>query len=226
MTIAENIAHVRRRIDAALERSGRTGQDVTLVAVSKTVPVEAIREALAAGITDIGENRAQEARAKFDAVGAGPSWHFIGYLQRNKVRYVVQFADLIQSVDRIEVLAEIGRRAAAVDKTQRLLIEVNVSGEEAKSGVAPPDLEGLISAASQLRSIKVEGLMTMAPLTEDPERVRPVFRKLADIFAKLAKENIPNVEMLHLSMGMTDDFEVALEEGSNMVRIGRAIFAK
>lgn len=225
MSIAENIVEVRRRIEAALERSGRAGERVSLVAVSKTVPVDRIREALAAGVTDIGENRAQEAVPKFKEIGRAANCHFIGYLQRNKVRQVVRIADLIQSVDRVSLLEEIDRRAAAVDKVQRVLIEVNVAGEDAKSGAAPEALDEVVSAAGRLEHVRIEGLMTMAPLVADAESVRPVFRKLADIFGKMGKNSAPNVEMVHLSMGMTNDFEIAVEEGSNMVRVGRAIFA-
>jgi len=224
MSIAENISHVRARIDAALDRSGRAGQDVTLVAVTKTVPVERIREALAAGITDVGENRAQEAVAKVEALGTGPQWHFIGYLQRNKVRQVVPFAHLIQSVDRVELLEEIDKRAAAIDTVQHVLIEVNVAGEEAKSGADPAWLDDIAAAAGRLSHVRIRGLMTMAPLVADAESARPVFRKLRALFDKMSKEKAPNVEMVHLSMGMTNDFEVAIEEGSNMVRVGRAIF--
>lgn len=225
MSIADNILDVRRRIDSAMVRAGRSGEAVTVVAASKTAGAEAIREVIDAGIADIGENRLQDALPKVRAIGLGPKWHFIGYLQRNKVRHVVEFADLIQSVDRVSLLEEIERRAAKNGKTQRILIEVNVAGEEAKAGVDPPQLGDMLWAAGQLAHVKVEGLMTIAPLTSDAESVRPVFRELRRVFDKIGKEKAPNVEMLHLSMGMTDDFEVALEEGSNMVRVGRAIFA-
>lgn len=225
MSIADNILDVRRRIDSAMARAGRSGEAVTVVAASKTAGAEAIREVIDAGIADIGENRLQDALPKVRAIGPGPKWHFIGYLQRNKVRHVVEFADLIQSVDRVSLLEEIERRAAKNGKTQRILIEVNVAGEEAKAGVDPPQLGDMLWAAAQLAHVKVEGLMTIAPLTSDAESVRPVFRELRRVFDKIGKEKASNVEMLHLSMGMTDDFEVALEEGSNMVRVGRAIFA-
>lgn len=225
MSIADNITAVRARIGAALERSGRAGERVSLVAVTKTVPVERIREALAAGVTDLGENRLQEAAPKAEAIGPGPTWHFIGNLQRNKVRHVVRFAELIHSVDRLSLLEEIDRRAARIGKVQRVLIELNVAGEESKSGAAPEGLDGIVRAAAGLSHVRIEGLMTMAPLVSDPESVRPVFRQTAAFFDKMSKTTAPNVEMTYLSMGMTDDFEVAIEEGSNMVRIGRAIFA-
>jgi len=225
MSITDNIATVRTRIDAALQRSGRAGERVVLVAVTKTVSAEWIREALAAGITDIGENRLQEAGPKVEEIGGGPTWHFIGNLQRNKVRQVVPFAELIHSVDRVSLLEEIDKRAAQIDKVQRVLIELNVAGEESKSGVEPAGLDTIVRAAAGLSHVRIEGLMTMAPLVSDPESVRPVFRQTAAIFDKMSKTTAPNVEMTYLSMGMTDDFEVAIEEGSNMVRIGRAIFA-
>lgn len=224
MSIADNIARVQARICTALERAGRAREPVTVVAVSKTVPVVAIREAIAAGITDIGENRAQEAVPKFAEIGPDPTWHFVGYLQRNKVRQVVVFADLIQSVDRASLLTEIDRRAAGVGKIQRVLVEVNVAGEESKAGADPAYLDQLLEVAAGLAHVRVEGLMTMAPLVADAASVRPVFRKMKTIFDKMSKEDAPNVEMLYLSMGMTNDFEIAIEEGSNMVRIGRAIF--
>lgn len=225
MSIADNINHVRSRIDAALERSGRGEEQVKLIVVTKTVPVDRIREALAAGITDVGENRAQEVIPKVEAIGAGPSWHFIGSLQRNKVRQVVGFAELIQSVDRAPLLEEIEKRAAQVGKVQRVLVEVNVAGESSKSGVSPDGLGEILQAAGRMTHVRIEGLMTMAPMVQNAERARPVFRQLATIFDSMGKRSLPNVELSYLSMGMTDDFEVAIEEGSNMVRIGRAIFA-
>ncbi|RJQ54126.1 MAG: YggS family pyridoxal phosphate-dependent enzyme [Actinobacteria bacterium] len=225
-SIAENIERLRSRIEAAKARSAHPEREVTLVAVTKTVPVDRIEEALEAGVADVGENRVQEALPKVEAIGPGPVWHFIGYLQRNKVKQAVSFAGLIQSVDRLELLEEIERRAGAAGKVQDVLIEVNVSGEASKSGVGPAGIEELLDALGPMKHVRVKGLMTMAPLVEDAEKVRPVFRKLAEIFVRLGKERRVGVEMVHLSMGMTDDFEVAVEEGATMVRIGRAIFAE
>lgn len=224
MSISENIQSVRQRIERAARRRGRDPRDITLVVVTKNRPVSAIREVIELGITDIGENRVQEIVPKHKAIGDQVKWHFIGHLQRNKVKYILPFVYLIQSVDSIELAAEINKRANKISKVQDILVEVNVSGEATKYGFPA---EKVIPATEELRqmgNIRVMGLMMMAPFTDDIELIRPYFARLKELFDDLSGKEGPNFKMRYLSMGMTNDFEVAIEEGSNMVRIGTAIF--
>jgi pyridoxal phosphate enzyme (YggS family) len=220
--IAENWRRVRRRVADAADCVGRHPEDVTVVAVSKTVGPDEIREAIAAGARDFGENRAQEFATKA-AMFPDVRWHFIGTLQSNKVGLVVGKAHLIHSVDSIKLLAAIDRRAAQAGVVQPVLLEVNVSGERSKHGLAPDRLEDALVAAGSLENIEVRGLMTMAPFTSS-ETVRPVFGELARLFAHYAGMRFNSVDLTELSMGMTNDFTVAVEEGATMVRVGRAIF--
>jgi pyridoxal phosphate enzyme (YggS family) len=206
------LAAVRARIEAAARRAGRDPASVRLVAVSKTKPAGDVRAAMAAGQTLFGENYAQELRDKAREV-AGAEWHFIGPLQRNKVKYVVGAATLLHAIESFDIAREIDKRAKA---TQDILIEVNVAREPQKHGVAPEALPGLLAALSALPHVRVRGLMTMAPLSEDPEASRPHFRALREL---AQKHSLPE-----LSMGMTQDLEVAVEEGATLVRVGTAIF--
>ncbi|MHB9035377.1 MAG: YggS family pyridoxal phosphate-dependent enzyme [Armatimonadota bacterium] len=217
--IANNLVSVRQRIDAAARKVGRIGDDITLVVVTKTRGVEEIREAIACGATDIGENYVQEAEEKYGRIGDAARWHMIGHLQRNKVRHVVEFAQLIHGVDNLALAREIGRRAEAIGRVVDVLIEVNISGEESKFGVDPGDALRLAESVSGISGIRLCGLMGMAPFLPEPENTRPYFAILKRTWDKL-----PDEQRLYLSMGMTQDFEVAIEEGSNMVRIGTAIF--
>ncbi len=217
--IAENLRSVRDRIEQAARKAGRNGSDVTLVTVTKTRSVAETREAVAAGATELGENYVQEAEAKFCELGRAARWHMIGHLQSNKARHAVEVFDLIHSVDGEGLAREIGRRAELLGKTIDALVEVRISGEATKSGVAPEDALGLVERISGIEGIRVCGLMGMAPFVSDPEETRPYFDKLRELWDKL-----PDEQRLYLSMGMTQDFEVAIEEGSNMVRIGTAIF--
>jgi pyridoxal phosphate enzyme (YggS family) len=217
--ICENLQAIRKRIDAAARKTGRTGEDIVLVVVTKTRSVAEIREALACGATDLGENYVQEAEAKYSEIGAGPRWHMIGHLQRNKVKHAVEFFDMIQSVDSEELAREIGRRAEAIGRCIDTLIEVKISSEPTKFGVDPDEVLRLADVISDIAGIRVCGLMGMAPIVAEPEATRPYFAKLKEIWDKLPRE-----QRLYLSMGMTQDFEIAIEEGSNMVRIGTAIF--
>jgi pyridoxal phosphate enzyme (YggS family) len=219
LSISENLRSVRDRIDAVARKTGRTGADITLVVVTKTRSVDEIRQALACGVTDIGENYVQEAEAKYGEVGDAARWHMIGHLQRNKARHAVEVFSVIHSVDSEELAAEIGRRAAVAGKQVDALIEVKVSGEPTKFGVDPDEALILADRISQVSGIRLCGLMGMAPFVADPEEVRPCFSKLRKLWDKL-----PDEQRLYLSMGMTQDFEIAIEEGSNMVRIGTAIF--
>jgi pyridoxal phosphate enzyme (YggS family) len=219
-TIAEGGEAVRARITAACERAGRSPAGVTLVAVTKNFPPEAIREAHAAGVRHFGENRVQEAAAKLPSLAdlsPPPTWHMVGHLQTNKVKTAIGLFDIIQSVDSLHLAESISRRAPHSTRVP-VLLEVNVSGEASKQGLAPEALVEAVEAARGLPGIDVRGLMTVAPVVEDAETVRPVFRRLRELGETL---DLPD-----LSMGMTDDFEVAVEEGATIVRVGRAIFGE
>lgn len=221
--IAANLARVRERITAACERVDRDPSGVTLIAVTKTWPAEAVLEALAAGVTDFGENRVQEGLPKAAAVElaarnsqlATPAWHFIGHLQTNKVRDALRFASYIHSVDSEKLLRAISNVAIA---PVNVFLEVNVAGEESKFGFSPSEVPEAVALARSLHGIRLAGLMTVAPRVTDPEEARPVFRALA----ALAREHT----LAHLSMGMTEDYEIAIEEGATHIRVGRAIFGE
>ena len=224
--ISANISLIRQRIEAACARSGRDPQSVRLMAVSKTVAPERIREALEAGITLLGENYVQEAREKIPAIGHAAEWHMIGHLQTNKVKYVVNLFDWIHSVDRLELARELDKRAGQNNRRLNILIEVNVSGEESKNGMEPDAALELVRQVSLLPNISVRGLMTMPPYSDNPENSRPYFQALRKLRDEISAAAIPNIRMDELSMGMTDDFEVAIEEGTTIIRVGRAIFGK
>ena len=225
MSIKENLTVVRERVAAAARRVNRSPDEIKIISVTKTVPVERIAEALAAGVTDLGENRVQEALTKVAAFPQA-NWHLIGHLQRNKVRDVVGKFSLIHSVDSERLGRELGVRSAECGMKQNVLIEVNVSGEKTKYGITPEELIPLLHVISGFGSIQVQGLMTMAPIVSDPELARPYFARLRELSVQVKALDLPNVVMNYLSMGMSDDFEVAVEEGANLVRLGRAIFAK
>ncbi len=224
--IAENIRNIQERIAVAARRVHRDPSSVKLIVVTKTIGGERIREAVAAGAMVLGENRVQEARDKIAELGPIASWHLIGHLQTNKAKYAVTLFYLIHSVDSLALARELDRQAAKHGKTQDVLIEVNISGEASKAGVDAEDAKVLIREAANLKNIRIQGLMTIPPYTEDPEASRPVFRRLRDLAQDIAKEQIPNVAMKELSMGMSGDFEVAVEEGATLVRVGTAIFGK
>ena len=219
-TVATRLAAVRADIERACERGGRDPAAVTVVGVTKTQPLEAVREALAAGLPDLGENRAQElvpkARAAAEA-GLAPRWHFIGHLQRNKARDVLPHLVALHSLDSERLLDRLAREVDRIAaRPLPCYLEVNVTGEASKTGVAPEALPALLATAQAATQVEVAGLMTVAPLVDDAERVRPVFRRLRELAAAHGLEG--------LSMGMTDDYAVAIEEGATVVRIGRAIF--
>lgn len=224
MSIAENLKLVQDRIAAAARRAGRDPLSVTLVTVTKTVSPERVREAVAAGARVLGENRVQEARDKIEQLGGIAGWHLIGTLQKNKAKYAVRLFDLIHSVDSIDLAREIDRQAAKAGKTQDVLIEVNIAGEASKSGAPERETAGLVKAASALGCIRVRGLMTMPPWSADPEDSRPWFRRLRELAESIMNEGIPGVSLRELSMGMSGDFEAAVEEGATLVRVGTAIF--
>ena len=219
--IRERLAEVRRRIDAAAGRSGRTAEAVTLVAVSKTMSVEAIREAVAAGVTVLGENRVQEARDKIAALAGVAEWHLVGHLQTNKAKLAVGLFQRIHSLDSVQLAEELERHARETGRRVRCLIQVNVGGEEQKSGAPESGVRPLLEAANRLPHILVEGLMAIPPFLSDPEAIRPYFRRLRLLRDELAREGF---SLPDLSMGMTQDFEVAIEEGATLVRVGTAVF--
>lgn len=221
VSIAENVARVRERMDAAAVRCGRRPEDVRLVAVSKTVDADRIRAAYAAGVREFGENYYQEAREKLALFGSEVHWHFIGHLQTNKARNVVGRFALIHSVDRMELASEIGRRAAAAGVVQPALVEVRLDPAPTKGGVDPGAALELAHAVGELPGIGLRGLMGMPPYAEDPEAARDAFRRLRALF-----ERLPARYREVLSMGMSADFEVAIEEGATLVRIGTAIFGR
>lgn len=225
-TIGTNLQRVRERIAQAAVRAGRDPQDVQLVAVSKTMSTATVRQAIQAGVTILGENYVQEARKKIEEIGHAPRWDFIGHLQSNKANYVVDLFDIIHSVDRLSLAKELNKLAAKQGKTMKILVQVNISGEEAKSGIGPEGVNALVREIVNLPNLSVEGLMTMPPFFDDPEKARPYFialRKLRDALREGIKEA---TDLKELSMGMSADFEVAIEEGSTLVRVGTAIFGE
>ena len=226
MSIAENLKTIQDRITAAAKRAGREPSSVRLVVVTKTVPVDRIREAVAAGAKILGENRVQEARDKIEQLGRVAHWHLIGTLQSNKAKYAVKLFDLIHSVNSLELAKEIDKQAAKIGKVQDVLIEVNIAGEQSKSGIVFNEALSLVREAAALKHISIKGLMTMPPFSDNPENSRPYFKKLRALASDITKENIPGVSMTELSMGMSGDFEVAAEEGATMVRVGTAIFGE
>jgi pyridoxal phosphate enzyme (YggS family) len=230
MSIAENIASTRERIAVAARRAGRTREEITLMAVSKAFPPELIREAYGAGIRVFGENRVQEFAGKAGAVRdlADAEWHLIGHLQSNKAAKAVELFSAVDSVDSVRLAERLNGFAEVTSKTLPVLIEINVGGEEAKSGVAPgsEELEQILLGAPQWKNLSIRGLMTVPPYTQDPEDARAYFRQLREIRDGIAARHLPSVSMEVLSMGMSHDFEVAIEEGSTCVRVGTAIFGE
>lgn len=217
--IAHNVARVLERVAHACVRANRRPDEILLIAVSKTVEVARIEQAIAAGVQHFGENYYQEAREKIPQIHAPVQWHFIGHLQKNKVRGVVPLFEWIHTVDELELAREIDRRAQLIGKRQRVLIEVNISREPQKYGVLPEEALSLAEQVALLPNVQLEGLMGMAPIVEHPEEARPYFVQLRRLF-----EQLPAPYRVHLSMGMSQDFEVAIEEGATMVRVGTAIF--
>ncbi len=228
MSIAENLARVRERIDTAARRAGRRSEDVALMAVSKTFPADSIREAYEAGLRLFGENRVQEFAGKSDALRNldAAEWHLIGHLQTNKAAKAVELFSAVDSVDSLRLAQKLNATAQQLKKKLQVLIEINVGGETAKSGVAPDsaELEHLLIVARELEHLEFRGLMTVPPFADDPREARPYFRKLRELRDQIAARRLPAIDMHTLSMGMSHDFEVAIEEGSTCVRIGTAIF--
>ncbi len=230
MSIVENIAAVRERITTTARRANRNPDEITLMAVSKTFPPGRIREAYAAGLRVFGENRVQEFAGKADALRDLPEaeWHLIGHLQTNKAVKAAELFPAIDSVDSARLADKINAAAEKIGRTISVLVEINVGGEQAKSGVAPasPELEQILLAAPQWKNLSFRGLMTIPPFTEDPAGARPFFRQLHQVRDRIAARHLPAITMDVLSMGMSHDFEVAIEEGSTCVRVGTAIFGE
>ncbi len=224
--IKDNIDIIRQKIEKAAIKSGRKPEDITLVAVSKTVVPDKIMRAIDYGITELGENKVQELMEKYDIINRSCNWHLIGHLQTNKVKYIVDKVKMIHSVDRYDLAMEIHNRALKIGKVVEILIQVNISGEQSKFGVSPDNAKELIKRISDLQNVRIRGLMTMAPYTANPETVRNVFSGLRKLSIDIEKENINNIIIEFLSMGMSNDYEVAIEEGANMVRIGTALFGE
>lgn len=226
MDIQANIRQIRQQIDEACLRAGRDPQQVRLVAVSKTHPAAAVEEAAAAGQQVFGESYVQEFTAKAQEVSTPVHWHFIGALQTNKVKYIRGLVGLIHSVDRLSLAQEINRQWAKLDRSVDILIQINIGGEQTKSGTDESHLEELVRAAAALPHLRIRGLMTLPPYCDDPEEVRPFFRRLYELARGIKALGIPGVEMTELSMGMSHDFAVAIEEGATLVRVGTAIFGE
>ena len=224
--IQDNYAYVGRTIEEACHRSGRDAGDVTLVAVTKTVEIGLIEAGIAAGMIHLGENRPQEVVRKKALIDADVHWHLIGQLQRNKVKDMIGSTWLIHSLDRLSLADEIEKRAGQRGVVQPVLVQVNISGEDNKSGMEPGAVIPFIEEMAVRPHLKVMGLMTMAPYVEDSEEARPVFKKAKILYDSIADMDYPHADMRYLSMGMSNDYEIAIEEGSTMVRIGRALFGE
>ena len=224
--LEENLKKVEANIQAACERCGRKREEVTLIAVSKTKPVSMLKEVYDCGIRDFGENKVQELTEKYDQLPEDMKWHMIGHLQRNKIKYIIGKTELIHSVDSLRLAEAIEAESAKKDCITDILLEVNVAQEESKFGFSSEELLKEIDRFADFPHIRVKGLMTIAPYVEDPEENRPVFRKLKELSVDIAAKNINNVRMAILSMGMTGDYEVAVEEGATLVRVGTGIFGE
>lgn len=222
--IAENLKSVTQRIARCCERSGRNPEEVTLICVTKEASTDQASEVLDLGVRNLAENRVQELAAKYEVIGDRALWHLVGHLQTNKVRDAVKIASLIHSVDSAKLAKEIDKVAAKLNKVQDILIQVNVSGEKSKFGVSPDGTFDLLKEIVLYHNINIRGLMTIAPEAADPEEARPCFRKLRELRDEINRIRGRESGIEILSMGMTNDFEVAIEEGSSIVRIGRAIF--
>lgn len=226
MSISENINLINKKITAAAEKSGRKREDILLLGVTKTIEPERIKEMMDCGIKSLGENKVQEVLDKYETIGPEAQWHLIGHLQRNKVKYIIDKVKLIHSVDSIRLAEEIDKRAKQHNILMDILIEINMAKEESKNGLMDFEALDFCLEVAKLDNIRVKGLMTVAPFVENPQENREYFTKMRKLFVDIGTKNIDNIDMLYLSMGMTNDYEIAIEEGSNIVRIGTGIFGK
>ena len=222
--LKDQLQEVEKRIQAACDRAGRKREEVTLIAVSKTKPVETLQEAYDLGVRIFGENKVQELTAKYEALPKDIHWHMIGHLQTNKVKYIIDKAELIHSVDSLKLAETIEKEAAKHDLIADILVEVNVAEEESKFGMKMEEVIPFVEKVSAFPHVRVRGLMTIAPFVEDPEENRSIFADLHKLYIDIKKKKVDNVNMSILSMGMTNDYEVAIEEGATMVRVGTGIF--
>ncbi len=225
MDIKQNINNIKERVHTALKTTNREGEEVTIIGVTKTVDIENIQEAVSSGLLNLGENRVQELTKKYDSI-KDAKWHMIGTLQRNKVKYIIDKVELIHSLDSLSLAREINKHAERIQRIMPVLVQINIGNEKTKAGIPSVEALPFIESIFNLKNIKVMGLMTIAPLIEDPELVRPYFRTMKQIYDELKNVNYPHTDIQYLSMGMSYDFEVAIEEGSNMIRIGTAIFGQ
>ncbi|MCT4606424.1 MAG: YggS family pyridoxal phosphate-dependent enzyme [Marinisporobacter sp.] len=223
--IEKNIEEVRKEIHETCSKIGRNSEEIQLIAVTKTVDYERINKAIGVGIQNIGENKVQEIIQKYDVV-SNVNFHMIGHLQTNKVKYIIDKVKLIHSVDRRSLAEEINKRAKKHEKIIDILVQVNVANEETKFGLASSEVFDFLEKIQSLQHIRVKGLMTIAPYAENPEEVRKYFKMLKEIFEEIKTKKFPRIEMKYLSMGMTNDFRVAIEEGANIIRVGTGIFGR
>ncbi len=223
MSVFENVENVRQKIAKAAKEAGRDENEITLIGVSKTKPVSLIAQGVECGIVDLGENRVQEVLEKYESLN-GVRWHLIGHLQKNKVKYIVDKAELIHSVDSLELAREIDKQAKKIGKVQKILIQVNISGEESKFGVSEEETLPLCKVLKDFENIQVLGLMTMAPKAATDEELHKIFGGLRELSRSIDNEKIENICMKQLSMGMSGDFEIAVKEGATMIRVGTGIF--
>ncbi|WP_138001659.1 YggS family pyridoxal phosphate-dependent enzyme [Robinsoniella peoriensis] len=224
--LKENLYDIQKRVEAACKRAGRDSSEVTLIAVSKTKPVTMIEEIMAEGVVDFGENKPQELKDKYEILPKNLKWHMIGHLQRNKVKYIIDKACMIHSVDSLRLAETIQQEAEKQGLVMPVLIEVNIAKEESKFGVSLEDTEELVRKTAKLPNLRVGGLMTIAPFVEKAERNRVYFENLRKLYVDIKSKNIDNVNMCNLSMGMTGDYEIAIEEGATLVRVGTGIFGE
>jgi pyridoxal phosphate enzyme (YggS family) len=222
--IASNVLRIKERMAEATLKSGRAPEDVALIGVTKTVDIPRIQALIDCGVRTLGENKPQELCGKYEVLGNACEWHLIGHLQTNKVRTIIDKAKLIHSVDSVRLAEEIDKRAKSLSKSMDVLLEVNIAGEDAKQGIEPDNALSFIESLQHLTSIKIKGLMCVPPYVENPENNRKYFVKLKQLFVDISEKSFHNIEMTYLSMGMTGDYQVAIEEGANMVRIGTGIF--
>ena len=222
--LKDNIERIKEEIDTLLNKSGRNSDDMTLIAVTKTVDVDTINQAIELGITDIGENRVQELEKKIEAIGDHVNYHLIGHLQTNKVKYIIDKVKLIHSLDRISLAKELDKRAKMNDMSIDTLVQINVAEEDSKFGLEVSQVLPFIEEVLKFDNIRIRGIMTIAPYTDDKVLLRNVFRTMYQLKEKISNRNYENLSMDYLSMGMTNDYEIAIEEGSNMIRVGTGIF--
>ena len=224
MGVKQNYAEIKKRVEDACKRVGRNPDEVTILAVTKTQPADKINQAVELGLTQLGENRVQELLSKYDSINGDAKWHLIGSLQTNKVKYIADKVCMIHSVDSLRLAEEIDRQCKKINKVMDILVEVNVSGEETKHGISPNEVESFIKELSHLKNICISGFMTMAPFDATEDEIRAVFANLYKMYVDISQKKYDNINMRYLSMGMSNDFEIAVEEGANIVRIGTSLF--